>query len=82
MKAMIIHDDTLSTPIDKFEDHCVLVFDLTSAQDVFENCHYPELVGEPSRLIFTFPLQYVAELIVLGNECLRLQMTSLVLLEK
>ena len=35
-------------------------------QDATENCHYPELVGEPLRLElnFTFPLEHVTELIV------------------
>ena len=58
-----------SIPIDNFKDHYVLVFDLTSMQDVTENCHYPELVGEPLRLElnFTFPLEHVTELIVLGE---------------
>ena len=34
-----------------------------------ENCHYPELVGEPLRLEinFAFPLEHVTELIVLGE---------------
>ena len=50
MKAMNLQDDIPSIPIDNFKDHCVLVFDLTSMQDASENCHYPELVGEPLRL--------------------------------
>ena len=50
MKAMNFQDDIPSIPIDKFKDHYVLVFDLTSKQDATENCHYPELVGEPLRL--------------------------------
>ena len=56
-------------PIDNFKDHYVLVFDLTSMQDATKNCHYPELVGEPLRLElnFTFPLEHVTELIVLGE---------------
>ena len=56
-------------PIDDFKDHYVLVFDLTSMQDVFENCHYRELVGEPLRLElnFTQPLENVTELFVLGE---------------
>ena len=47
----------------------VLVFDLTSMQDATENCHYPELVGEPLRLElnFTNPLENLTELIVLGE---------------
>ena len=69
MKAMNFLDDIPSIPIDNFKDHYVLVFDLTSMQDATENCHYPELVGEPLRLKlnFTFPLEHVTELIVLGE---------------
>ena len=67
MKAMNFQDDIPSIPIDNFKDHYVLVFDLTSMQDATENCHYPELVGEPLRLElnFTFPREHVTELIVL-----------------
>ena len=50
MKAMNFQDDIPSIAFDSFKDHYVLVFDLTSMQDVTENCHYPELVGEPLRL--------------------------------
>ena len=69
LKAMNFRDDIPSTPIDNFKDHYVLVFDLTSMQDATENCHYPELVGEPLRLElnFTFALEHVTELIVLGE---------------
>ena len=69
MKAMNFQDDIPSIPIDNFKDHYLLVFDLTSMQDATENCHNPELVGEPMRLElnFTFPLEQVTELIVLGK---------------
>ena len=69
MKAMNFQDDIPSIPIDNFKDHYVLVFDLTSMQDATEKCHYPELAGEPLRLelTFTFPLEHVTELIVLGE---------------
>ena len=69
MESMNFHDDIPSIPIDNFKDHFVLVFDLTSMQDATENCHYPELVGEPLRLElnFTFPLVYVTDFIVLGE---------------
>ena len=69
MKAMNFQDVIPSIPIDNFKDHYVLVFDLTSMQDATENCHYTELVGEPLRLElnFTFPLEHVTELIVLGE---------------
>ena len=64
---MDFQSDIPSILIDNFKDHLVLVFDLTSMQDSSENCHYPELVREPLRLElnFTFPLDYVTELIVL-----------------
>ena len=70
MKAMNFQDDIPSIPIDDFKDQYVLVFDLTSMQDATENCHYPELVGEPLRLElnFTNPLEKVTELIVLGEQ--------------
>ena len=69
MKAMNFQDDIPSVPIDNCRHHYVLGFDLTSMQDATENCHYPELVGEPLRLElnFTFPLEHVNELIVLGE---------------
>ena len=69
MKAMNFQDDIPSILIDNFKDHYVLVFDLTSMQDATENCHYPELVGEPLRLElnFTSHLEHATELIVLGE---------------
>ena len=69
MKALNFQDDILSIPIDKFKDQYVLVFDSTSMQDATENCYYPEVVGEQLRLElnFTFPLERVTELIVLGE---------------
>ena len=69
MKAMNLQDDIPSIPIDNFKDHYVLVIDLPSMQDATGNCHYPELVGEPLRLElnFSFPLEHVTELIVLGE---------------
>ena len=67
MKAMNFRDDIPSIPIDDFKDHYVLVLDLISMQDATENCHYPELVGEPLtlELIFTQPLENVTDLFVL-----------------
>ena len=72
MKAMNFQDDIPSISIDDFKDHYVLVFDLTSMQDATENCHYPELVGEPLRLElnFTNPLENVTELSLLGERIL------------
>ena len=85
MKAMNFHDDISSIPIDNFKDNHVLVFDLTWMQDATENCHYPELVRKPLRLelYFTFPVEHtLLNSLYWENECLRLQLTSLVLLEK
>ena len=69
MKSLNFQDDIPSTSIDDFKDHYVLVFDLTSMQEATENCHYPELVGEPLRLElnFTNPLENVTDFIVLGE---------------
>ena len=69
MKALNFQDDIPSIPIDNFKEHYVLVLDLTSMQDATENCHYPQLFGEPMRLElkFTFSLEHVTELIVLGE---------------
>ena len=66
---MNFQDDNPSIPIDNFKDHYVLLFGLTSMQDASENCHCPELFGEPLKpvLIFAFPLEHVTELIVLGE---------------
>ena len=67
MKAMNFEDFIPSIPIDKFKDHHVIVFNLTSMQGATENYHYPELGGQPLRLelTFTFPLEHFNELIVL-----------------
>ena len=69
MKAMNSQDDIPSIPIDNFKDHYVLVFDLISMQNATEKFHYPESVGEirSLELNFTYLLEYVSELIVLGE---------------
>ena len=70
MKAMNFQDDIPSFLIDNFKDYYVLVFDLTSMQDAAEDCHYPEVVQKLLRLElnFTFPLEHVTELILLGEQ--------------
>ena len=69
MKAMNFQDDIPSIPNDNFKDDFVLVFGLTSMRDATENFYYPELVGEllTPELEFTFPLEHVTELSVLGE---------------
>ena len=66
MKAMNFQDDIPSVPIENFKDHYVLVFDMTSMQDSTENCHYPEVVGEPLRLELniTFSIELATQLFV------------------
>ena len=81
---MNFQDDLRSIPIEKFKDHYVLIFDLTSVQDATEKCHYSKLVGKPLRLKlnFTFPPEHITEPIVLEERMFSVQLTSLVLLEK
>ena len=66
---MNFEDEICSIPIDNFKEHYVLVLDLSSMQDATETFHYRELLKEPLRLElnFTFPLEHVTELIVLGE---------------
>ena len=84
MNAMNSQDDIPSNPIDNFKDHYVLTFDLTSKQDATKNCHYPELVGEPLRLelSFTFPLEHVTDLILLGARMSSFAVDKLGVVEK
>ena len=72
-----------SVPIVNFKDHYVLVFGLTSMQDANEKNHYPEIVADPLRLEvkFLFLLEHGIELLVLENDCVRLQLKSLEFLE-
>ena len=67
---MNFRSDILSFSIDNFKNHYLLVIEMTSMQDATENYHYPELAGEPLRLElnFTFLLEQVSELIVLGEQ--------------
>ena len=69
MKAMNFQDDIPSIPVDNFNNHYVLVFDLTSMQDATEHRHYPDLIGKPLRLelYFSSPLENVTEVIALGE---------------
>ena len=44
-------DDIPSITIGMFKDHNVPLLDLISLQGATENCHNPELVEEPLRLV-------------------------------
>ena len=70
MKALNFQDDIPFFPNDKCRNHYVLVFDLTSMKDASDNFRNPKLFGEPLKLElnFTFPLEQVTELIVLGEK--------------
>ena len=46
MKAMNFQDDFPSNPSNNFEEHYVLVFDLTSMQNTTEHCDYLQLFEE------------------------------------
>ena len=69
IKELNFQDGIPSIPFDSFKDHHVLVFDLTSMQYATESCHYPEILGGPLRLElnYTFPLEHVNGVIVLGE---------------
>ena len=75
MKAMHLNEDFPAPPMEDFQNHYFLVFDLTSLQDAAEQLHYPELSGESLRLekIFQFPLEQVTEVIALGQRLSNIQ---------
>ena len=69
MKARQFNGGYPVLSVEDFENHYILVFDLTSLQDAAEQLHYPELREESLRLemFFQFPLEQVTEVIVLGE---------------
>ena len=69
MKALNFNEAIPALPNHQFQNHYILVFDLTSLQDAGENVHYPELTGESIRLemFFDRSLRNVTEIIVLGE---------------
>ena len=79
MKAMQLNEDFPTLPMEDFQNHFILVFDLTSLQDAAEQLHYPELSGVSLRLerFFQFPLEQVTEVIVLGERLSNIQTDKL-----
>ena len=69
MKAMSFNEEIPALPNNLFQNHYLLVFDLTSLQDAGENIHYFELSGESIQLemFFDRPLRNVTEIIFLGD---------------
>ena len=85
MKGMNFQDDIPSIPVDNFKNHYVVVCDLTSMQVATEHCHYPELFGEPLRLVsYTLvPLWKMSQKSLFWvNVCFVLQSISLVSWER
>ena len=66
---MIFNEENPSLPNHQFENHYILVLDLTSLQDAGEKIHYTELSEESIRLkmFFDRSLRNVTEIIVLGQ---------------
>ena len=79
MKAMQFNEDFPVLPMEDFQNHYILVFDLTSLQDAAEQLHYPELSGGSLRLekFFQFPLEQVTEVIVLEGRLSNVQIEKL-----
>ena len=78
MKAMQFNEDFPALPMEDFQNHYILVFDLTSLQDAAEQLHYPELSRESLRLemFFQFPLEQVTEVIVLRERLSNVQIDN------
>ena len=78
MKAMQFNEDYPSLPMEDFQNHYILVFDVTSLQDAAEQLHYPELSGESLRLeMFSqFLLDQVTQVIVLGKDYQTFKLTN------
>ena len=75
MKAMQFNEDFPGLPMEDFQNHYILVFDLTSLQDAAEQLHYPEISGESLRveMFYQFSLEQVTEVIVLGERLSNIQ---------
>ena len=84
MKARTFKEEIPALPINLFQNHYVLVFDLTSLQDARENINYPELSGEsiPLEIIFDRRLRSVTDLIVLRERMFTVKTISLDRLQK
>lgn len=69
MKAMKFNDETPCIPFEDFQDHFILVFDLTSLQDAGDQIYYPETIGSSLRLelYFNHAPSKPVEVILLGE---------------
>ena len=66
---MQFNEDFPPLPMKDFQNHYILVFDLTSLQDAAEQLHYAELCRESLRLesFFQFPLDKITAVTVSGE---------------
>ena len=78
MKAMQFNKDFPALPMEDFQNHSILVFDLTSLQDAAEQLHYPELSRESLKLgiFFQLLLEQLTEVIVLGERLSNVQIDN------
>ena len=77
-KTMQFNEDFSALTMELSQNHCILVFNLTSLKDAAEQLHYPELSGESLRLemFFQFSLEQVTERIILGERLSIIQIES------
>ena len=69
MKSMKFNDEMPALRLDQYEDHFIMVFDLTSLQDAGDHVYYPEVIGGSLRLEMYFDksLDEATEVILLGE---------------
>ena len=76
---MQFNEDYPALPMEDFQNHYNLFFDLVSLQDAAEQLHYRELSGESLRLemFFQFLLEQVTEVTFLGEKLSNIQIDKL-----
>lgn len=69
MKAMKLNEETPTLPFTDYDNHFIMVFDLTSLQDAGDQIYYPEVIGGSLRLELYFDkaLEKATEIIVEGE---------------
>ena len=74
---MQFNEDFPPLPMKDFQNHYILVFDLTSLQNAAEQLHYAELCRESLRLerFFQFPLDKITAVTVSGEILSNMKLT-------
>ena len=69
MRALKFDEDGPGIPLSQYENHYVLVFDLTSTQEAHIQMYYPDVVAASLRLelYFTAELAHTVEVLMLGE---------------